>query len=374
MVLTESEFERSEARALKKRDAGHAQSARYDRRRHRVVVQLSTGVEIAFPAELAEGLADASPEDLGNIEISPTGLGLHWPRLDADLYIPALLQGILGSRTWMASRLGSVGGKVRSAAKAAAARENGRKGGRPRSQPNLAPKQVSSASMQEADTIAREVRQLFDLHGLNLGDEFYPAHLSVALIDAILTPRLRYEKQVVPIIERYCQHFGLSRIRPDRQHLPSATDQETLGELVNHYMEYGIARMESEVFVARYCSPGTPISKVENIHRAAIALRQIGLENLQDLEAVGPKQIICALQPLKGIGYRTINMFLMYVGNENYVKGDIHIRRFVADTLDTQSVRADDAEQIVRDAAQILDIAPRNLDYAIWKYGAHTRR
>ncbi len=81
---------------------------------------------------MAEGLAGASPDDLAKIEISPTGLGLHWPRLDADLYVPALLQGVFGSRSWMAAQMGAAGGKARSAAKSAAARKNGRKGGRPR--------------------------------------------------------------------------------------------------------------------------------------------------------------------------------------------------------------------------------------------------
>ncbi|WP_442489939.1 DUF2442 domain-containing protein [Halomonas litopenaei] len=40
-----------------------------------------------------EGLTDATSEALADIEVSPTGLGLHWPQLDADLYVPALLQG-----------------------------------------------------------------------------------------------------------------------------------------------------------------------------------------------------------------------------------------------------------------------------------------
>ena len=132
MAVTEQEFERAEARARKEREAGHVLSARYDRRRRRVVVELNTGVELAFPAEMTEGLAGASPDDLAQIEISPAGLGLHWPRLGADLYVPALMQGVFGSRNWMAARLGAAGGKVRSAAKAAAARDNGRKGGRPR--------------------------------------------------------------------------------------------------------------------------------------------------------------------------------------------------------------------------------------------------
>ena len=81
---------------------------------------------------MAEGLADAKPAELSIIEITPAGLGLHWPRLDADLYLPALLEGVFGSPRWMAGLLGKTGGRARTAAKIAAAQENGRKGGRPR--------------------------------------------------------------------------------------------------------------------------------------------------------------------------------------------------------------------------------------------------
>ena len=132
MAITEDELRAAEARTGALREAGHAVSARYDRRRSRVVVGLNTGIELTFPARLAEGLADASPESLAEIEISPAGLGLHWPQLDADLYVPALMQGVLGSKRWMARLLGAEGGRSRTPAKIAAARDNGRKGGRPR--------------------------------------------------------------------------------------------------------------------------------------------------------------------------------------------------------------------------------------------------
>ncbi|AMJ59425.1 DUF2442 domain-containing protein [Bosea sp. PAMC 26642] len=132
MAITEQEFEQAETRMKALREAGHAVSVRYDRRAARIVLDLNTGVRLAFPTRLAEGLASAAPDDLAEIEISPTGLGLHWPRLDADLYIPALLQGVFGSKQWMAAQLGAAGGKARSDAKSAASRENGRKGGRPR--------------------------------------------------------------------------------------------------------------------------------------------------------------------------------------------------------------------------------------------------
>ncbi len=132
MAINEHELKQAEMRMDSLREAGHAVSARYDRRRSRVVVALNTGLELAFPTRLAEGLANASPENLADIEISPAGLGLHWPRLDADLYVPGLLQGIFGSKSWMARQLGAEGGKARTVAKVAASRANGRKGGRPK--------------------------------------------------------------------------------------------------------------------------------------------------------------------------------------------------------------------------------------------------
>lgn len=132
MAISEQDFERAQARSGELRQIGHAIGARYDRRLERIVVELNNGVEIAAPVRLIEGLAGAQPDDLAAIEITPTGLGLHWPKLDADLYVPALTQGCFGSKRWMAAQLGAEGGRARSDAKIAAARRNGARGGRPR--------------------------------------------------------------------------------------------------------------------------------------------------------------------------------------------------------------------------------------------------
>jgi len=134
MDVTDRELEQAEQRMTAQRRKGYAVAARYDHRKARIIVTLDTEVQVSFPVRLAEGLADASPDQLAEIEITPSGLGLHWPKLDADLYVPGLLAGDLGSKRWMAAQLGAAGGRVRSAAKAASSRENGRKGGRPRKQ------------------------------------------------------------------------------------------------------------------------------------------------------------------------------------------------------------------------------------------------
>jgi hypothetical protein len=109
-----------------------ALAARYDHRTRRVVIRLSSKLEVAFSPRDAQGLEHATPSQLDKIEITPSGFGIHFPKLDADIYLPALLEGFLGSKQWMARRLGAVGGQSRTAAKTSASRRNGRLGGRPR--------------------------------------------------------------------------------------------------------------------------------------------------------------------------------------------------------------------------------------------------
>jgi len=109
-----------------------ATEVHYDRRANRVVIELGPGLALMLDPDQAEGLQGATPSQLSAIEISPSGLGLHFPKLDADLYVPGLLEGVLGSKKWMASRLGASGGKRTSAAKKRSSRANGKLGGRPR--------------------------------------------------------------------------------------------------------------------------------------------------------------------------------------------------------------------------------------------------
>lgn len=127
--LTAEEFEAAVARGKARMRGPRAESAHYDAGRNRVVVRLTTGVEIGFAPRDVEGLQHASAEDLKSIEVEAFGLGIHFPTLDADLHVPALLKGVLGSKRWMATRPGATGGRVRGRAKAGAFRENGKRGG-----------------------------------------------------------------------------------------------------------------------------------------------------------------------------------------------------------------------------------------------------
>lgn len=109
-----------------------ATAANYDLDLDQVVISLSNGGEFRFPAHNVQGLENAKTRELQTIEISPSGFGIYFPKLDVDLDVPELMLGHFGSRKWMASAMGAIGGKSTSAAKKAAARNNGAMGGRPR--------------------------------------------------------------------------------------------------------------------------------------------------------------------------------------------------------------------------------------------------
>jgi hypothetical protein len=95
-----------------------------------VAITLATGVELVIPRKLLQGLENAASSDLTQVEIMGPGDSLHWESLDVDHYIPALIDGVFGTRRWM-SAIGKLGGSARSDAKSESSRANGRKGGRP---------------------------------------------------------------------------------------------------------------------------------------------------------------------------------------------------------------------------------------------------
>jgi Protein of unknown function (DUF2442) len=116
------QLDETEPRAVKAWYAGDTE---------RIFIELTTGVVMGFPYALLQGLNGATPKQLAEVEITPSGYGLHWESLDVDLGVPELVAGLFGTKAWM-TELGRQGGKSRSTAKSQASRANGQRGGRPK--------------------------------------------------------------------------------------------------------------------------------------------------------------------------------------------------------------------------------------------------
>lgn len=212
------------------------------------------------------------------------------------------------------------------------------------------------------------------LENYELPKEFFPAHLSVGLIDAVFHSQLQKEEAAVPSVERYCRRFGISRTRADRWEPPPVGEQESLSDLIRHFDELGVDRMMDEVFQDRCHSPGTTITRAENVLFAARTLKHAGVEFLQDVQARPPEEIEVVLRSMPGGGNGTVRMFLMYTGGDDFVLGDSHVRSFVANAIDRKAVPATRAVALVRSAAYELILSPRFLDREIWRLGVRTRR
>ena len=122
----------------KLRDEPRALEAKLEASTRQLVLTLATGPTLRFDADDLQGLAGAPVKALARLELTPSGRGIHWPELDADLSVPHLVRGTYGTRRWMQA-IGSRGGQSCSEQKQHASRINGRQGGRPRNVADAAP-------------------------------------------------------------------------------------------------------------------------------------------------------------------------------------------------------------------------------------------
>lgn len=59
-----------------------------------IVISMQSGAQMRFPVSENPRLANGTPSQLGNIELSP--FGLHWPDLDEDLSMAGIARGEYG--------------------------------------------------------------------------------------------------------------------------------------------------------------------------------------------------------------------------------------------------------------------------------------
>jgi hypothetical protein len=72
--------------------APRAAAARYLPDRDRVEIDLVSGWSVQVPRSFSPRLAKASAQQCAQVQIVDSGLGLHWPAIDEDWYVPAVIE------------------------------------------------------------------------------------------------------------------------------------------------------------------------------------------------------------------------------------------------------------------------------------------
>ena len=225
---------------------------------------------------------------------------------------------------------------------------------------------ISRSGWSEESTVRRVVEAVgrcISFDEIELPKEFFQAHLSVAIVEAVF--RCGSEEESSRVAKRYCRHFGLTYTRCGTFELPPVAEQETVANLIGHYDERGVEGMAREVLATSRRASGTEI-----VLHIARALRHIGVNVLQDVQDRPATALRDVVRSVPGASETMARLLLTYAGDDDFVLGDDHVRRFVAEATGQRSVPASPAASLVRQAAYELIVSPRHLDYRIYRYCA----
>ena len=92
--ISDETIERARRTGAESLSGPRAVAARYLADRQRIEIDLSSGWSIQVPRSFSALTAKADAAACAKIEITDSGLGLHWPLLDDDWYVPAVVEAL----------------------------------------------------------------------------------------------------------------------------------------------------------------------------------------------------------------------------------------------------------------------------------------
>lgn len=203
------------------------------------------------------------------------------------------------------------------------------------------------------------------LEGAKFSDSYYYSSLSLCLIDSVFSIGVKYSS-VKRVIEHVVTKFDINRDRR-KQHL----DPMPLPDFVR------IANVESsELFrnLQRTSTRGG-ILKSEAVILAATALMGVGIKTIQDFQSCGEATLGKAESAFRNVKGQKSGISWSYLrmlaGDDNQVKPDRHVLRFIEKAIGLK-VTLSQATELIQKTAERLAVefpgmTPRLLDHQIWK-------
>lgn len=226
--------------------------------------------------------------------------------------------------------------------------------------------------MTHLDSLVAHIRRnLGDLSVVHPDAVFQYASLPLCVIDSVFSIGVRYGS-TKNVVKNWCDfsRWELGRSSTGKEHSIS----EFL-ELSRPY-ENRWDVMATEVFRNHHRTSSTSgILKAEAAHRFAKSLQEFRIETFTDeLRTSFRPDIRAAITQIRGQGSGlSFSYFLILAGNQNAVKADRMVTRFVLDGTGLRNISTENCENFVREAAAMLrnqfpDLTPSLLDHAIWRY------
>lgn len=205
-----------------------------------------------------------------------------------------------------------------------------------------------------------------------LAEEYRYASLPLCVVDAVFSIGVRYTS-TQKVVANLCKYTSWPRLADSRY--SRGGGQQLLTDLIVVFEEVGVERMAQEVFQNRQrTSSRSGILKSEAVLKFSCALAQAGINDfsdfVQDRKDYAEAMILGLPGQSSGIAF---DYFMMLAGDDNLIKPDRMVQRYVGKALSLDTVpQPRQTAILVRLAAKELrrrgfDWTPLRLDHAIWK-------
>ncbi|MDO9086014.1 MAG: hypothetical protein Q7U53_07405 [Anaerolineaceae bacterium] len=224
----------------------------------------------------------------------------------------------------------------------------------------------------EIQTFIKHCKSKLDLSNLTQSEEYGYHNLPLCIIDAVFSINALYTS-TENAVKRFCNYFGVTRLR--EKELAPTTEQLSISEFIKLHEGLTFQEMAEKVYQNRQrTSSRSGILKSEAVYLFATVVHQFGAEYLQDVVKVMGDPFFeaeIAKIPGQSSGLST-RYFYMLVGNEDAIKPDRMVRRFVFDAAHRE-LNAEECQELLSAACVELakdypTITPRSLDHQIWLY------
>ena len=215
-----------------------------------------------------------------------------------------------------------------------------------------------------------------------LGNGYYYNHLSLCLINAVWSIGVRYEG-VQNVVKRYYEHRKLKPYRDENLRksfqYPDEKEQESLEIFLKYLINFSYEQLSEKIFQNRQRTASrNGILKSEAVVKFTEILLKYNVNYFQDIETNIKGNRLFELDIKNIPGQRSgisLEYFFMLSGDENKIKPDRMIKRFLATPLQNISEEDIDINE-AQDACKRLYYelndkritSIRHLDNLIWRF------
>ena len=206
-----------------------------------------------------------------------------------------------------------------------------------------------------------------------LADEYRYASLPLCVVDAVFSIGVRYTS-TQKVVSNLCEYAGWTRFFASRE--ARGAGEYGIGDLNSMFDKFGAEGMAESVFQNRQrTSSRSGILKAEAVLLYCRTLTKAGINDFPDLDVERREYAEAIILGLPGQSSGiAFDYFMMLAGDDNLIKPDRMVQRYVAHALDLDSVpQPRQAAILVRLAAKELRTrgqlwTPLSLDNAIWRH------